>query len=73
MGHGGGTGRIPSTPASDGVDGLFLAGDWVAAPVPSALMERSVLTGRLAANEVLVDDGVREVGYSHVSGRGPLG
>ena len=62
----------PSTPASDGVDGLFLAGDWVAAPVPSALMERSVLTGRLAANEVLVDNGVREVGYSHVSPRGPL-
>jgi isorenieratene synthase len=63
---------FPATPASDGVEGLFLAGDWVAAPVPSALMERAVLTGRLAANEVLVRDGVREAGYSHVSGRGPL-
>lgn len=62
----------PQTPASDGVAGLYLAGDWVSAPVPSALMERSVLTGRLAANEILVGDGVREVGYSHVSGRGPL-
>lgn len=63
---------FPATPAADGVAGLFLAGDWVAAPVPSALMERSVLTGRLAANEILVGDGVREAGYSHVSGRGPL-
>jgi isorenieratene synthase len=61
-----------ATPAADGVAGLYLAGDWVAAPVPSALMERAVLTGRLAANEVLVGDGVREAGYSHVSGRGPL-
>jgi hypothetical protein len=34
-------------------------------------MERSVLTGRLAANECLVLDGVREVGYSHVSPLGP--
>lgn len=62
----------PQTPTTDGVAGLYLAGDWVSAPVPSALMERSVLTGRLAANEILVGDGVREVGYSHVSGRGPL-
>lgn len=61
-----------STPARDGVAGLFLAGDWVACASPSALMERSVLTGRLAANEILVGDGVREVGHSHVSGLGPL-
>jgi isorenieratene synthase len=63
---------FPGTAVADGVGGLFLAGDWVSAPAPSALMERSVLTGRLAANEVLVADGVREVGYSHVSGKGPL-
>ena len=63
---------FPATPASDGVAGLFLAGDWIAAPVPSALMERAVLTGRLAANEILVTDGVRESGYSHVSPLGPL-
>lgn len=63
---------FPTTPVEEGVRGLYLAGDWIAAPVPSALMERSVLTGRLAANEVLVGDGVREAAYSHVSGRGPL-
>ena len=63
---------FPATPAADGVDGLFLAGDWIAAPAPSALMERAVLTGRLAANEILVEHGVREAGYSHVSPLGPL-
>ena len=63
---------FPATPAGDGVDGLFLAGDWIAAPAPSALMERAVLTGRLAANEILVEHGVREAGYSHVSPLGPL-
>lgn len=63
---------FPTTPASDGVEGLFLAGDWVASAAPSALMERAVLTGRLAANEILVGAGVREAGYSHVTGRGPL-
>ena len=36
-----------------------------------ALMERAVLTGRLAANECLVADGVREAGYSHVTPLGP--
>jgi isorenieratene synthase len=62
---------FPDTPMREGLSNLVLAGDWVAAPVPSALMERSVLTGRLAANECLVLDGVREVGYSHVSPLGP--
>lgn len=69
-----GQGRVrpgPADLARAGAANLFVAGDWVSAPVPSALMERSVLTGRLAANECLVADGVREAGYSHVTPLGP--
>ena len=62
---------FPGTAVTDGVSNLLLAGDWVAAPAPSALMERAVLTGRLAANECLLADGVREAGYSHVTPLGP--
>lgn len=58
-------------PRDRGLANLFLAGDWVACVAPSALMERAALTGRLAANECLVADGVREAGYSHVSPFGP--
>ncbi len=54
-----------------GLANVSLAGDWVACAAPSALMERSVLTGRLAANECLLADGVREAGWSHVSSVGP--
>lgn len=63
---------LPTTARDEGLGNLLLCGDWVAAPVPSALMERSVLTGRLAANECLVADGVREAAYSHVTPLGPL-
>jgi isorenieratene synthase len=35
------------------VPGLTLAGDWVAAPFPCALMERSAATGIIAANAIL--------------------
>ncbi|MFN7149380.1 MAG: FAD-dependent oxidoreductase [Microthrixaceae bacterium] len=69
-----GQGRVrpfPQTPATDGLANLLLAGDWVQSAVPSALMERAVLTGRLAANECLIADGVREAAYSHVSPLGP--
>lgn len=62
----------PWTLREDGVTNLMLAGDWVQAPTPSALMERAVVTGRLAANECLLADGVRESGYQHVSPLGPL-
>jgi isorenieratene synthase len=62
---------FPHTPADDGLANLLLAGDWVQTTTPSALMERSVLTGRLAANECLLADGVREAAYSHVSPLGP--
>ncbi|GAA4107398.1 FAD-dependent oxidoreductase [Enteractinococcus coprophilus] len=41
-------------PAVDtGVPGLKLAGDWIRAPLPVALMERAATTGFLAANELL--------------------
>lgn len=36
-----------------GIPHLQLAGDWVAAPVPCALMERAAVTGVLAANNIL--------------------
>ena len=62
----------PESLAADGVTNLLLAGDWIDAPTPSALMERAAVTGRLAANECLVGDGIRESGYQHVSPHGPL-
>ena len=40
-----------------GVPGLTLAGDWVAAPFPCALMERAAATGIIAANTVLAARG----------------
>jgi isorenieratene synthase len=39
------------------VPGLTLAGDWVAAPFPCALMERAAATGILAANTILAARG----------------
>ena len=38
--------------------GLRLAGDWVHADFPTALMERAAATGVLAANDILVSEGV---------------
>ncbi len=38
---------------STGIPGLVLAGDWIRAPLPIALMERAATTGFLAANELL--------------------
>ena len=40
-----------------GVPGLTLAGDWVAAPFPCALMERAAATGIIAANTILAARG----------------
>ena len=39
------------------VPGLALAGDWVAAPFPCALMERAAVTGIIAANTILAARG----------------
>ena len=41
------------------IPGLVLAGDWVRADYPVALMERAATTGILAANRLLSDWGVR--------------
>lgn len=38
--------------------GLLCAGDWIASPVPGALMERAATTGVLAANAVLAESGL---------------
>ena len=48
-----------------------LAGDWINTQFPSALMERAVSTGRLAANEVLLKDHVRQVPLLVVNPKGP--
>ena len=52
--------------------GLRLAGDWVACDVPSALMERAAVTGVLAANDVLREEGVAPEPIRSVPPRGPL-
>lgn len=44
-----------------GIANLGLAGDWIRTPYPSALMERSVCTGRECANAILSEDNVRKV------------
>jgi isorenieratene synthase len=69
-------GLIKFRPYTDSLDKLnlknvFLAGDWVRTPFPSALMERAVSTGRLAANEILLRDHVRQASLTVVNPRGP--
>lgn len=55
-----------------GIDNLFFAGDWVKfESFPNALMERSVTTGREAANNILLKDGVRQVEIVGANPRGP--
>ena len=51
---------------------LFLAGDHVRLPVPAFLMEAAVVSGRLAANEILWREGLREIPISTVPLTGPL-
>ncbi len=66
-------------PASDfpqkvGADRLSLAGDWVHTDYPAALMEKSVSTGREAANLCLLNDNVRQAPLvvTHPEGPGLL-
>ncbi len=62
-----------TTPGVRGtVPGLTLAGDWVAAPVPSALMERAAVTGIGAANTILAERGYRTEPVWSVPPRGIL-
>ncbi len=54
------------------VPGLTLAGDWVATPFPSALMERAAATGITAANVILAAHGYRTEPVWSVPPRGIL-
>ncbi|MDB2447087.1 oleate hydratase [bacterium] len=55
-----------------GISNLLFAGDWVQFnEFPNALMERSVATGRLAANSILYMDGVRQATLYGASPKGP--
>lgn len=54
------------------VPGLRLAGDWVATPFPSALMERAAATGIGAANVILATHGYRTEPVWSVPPRGIL-
>jgi carotenoid phi-ring synthase / carotenoid chi-ring synthase len=62
-----------TTPAvRTAVPGLTLAGDWVATPFPSALMERAAATGIGAANVILAARGHRTEPVWSVPPRGIL-
>ena len=54
-------------------EGLALAGDFVGLPMPSALMERAVASGFLAANHLLAPDDVRPEPIRSIPRRGILG
>ena len=41
-------------------------------PVPAALMEAAVVSGRLAANAILHREGLKEIPISTVAPQGPL-
>jgi isorenieratene synthase len=53
--------------------GLALAGDFARLPMPSALMERAVASGFLAANHLLAHDDVRPEPVRSIPVRGILG
>ncbi len=55
-----------------GVPGLFLAGDWVKLPYPAMLMEAACLSGLLAANAILDEEGVQSVKVESVPLEGLL-
>ena len=59
------------TPRVLGIENLSFAGDWVRTDYPSALMERAVCTGREAANQILLDDRVRQAELEVTSSYGP--
>lgn len=58
--------------AENGLSSLYLAGDWIASnKIPTALMERAVMTGREAANHILLKDKVKQATIPGASQRGP--
>ncbi|MDX1390457.1 MAG: FAD-dependent oxidoreductase, partial [Acidobacteriota bacterium] len=54
-------------------EGVALAGDFVRLPIPSALMERAVASGFLAANHLLAAGGVKPEPLRCIPRRGLLG
>jgi len=69
-----GQGKIrPSSsfPIEAGCSNLLFAGDWVQTSFPSALMERATVTGRIAANHILIKEKIRQVPIKKCSNRGP--
>jgi isorenieratene synthase len=65
-------GRASTPGVRTAVPGLTLAGDWVATPFPSALMERAAATGIGAANAILAARGYRTEPVWSVPPRGIL-
>ncbi len=61
----------PGVPTSH--EGLALAGDFVRLPIPSALMERAVASGFLAANHLLAPYGVKPEPIRSIPRRGLFG
>ena len=61
----------PGVPTPHG--GIALAGDFVRLPIPSALMERAVASGFLAANHLLAPQGVRPEPIRSIPRRGLFG
>ena len=45
---------------STGIEGLYLAGDWVKLPVPAMLMEASATSAIYAVNEILRNERLQE-------------
>ena len=56
-----------------GLPGVVLAGDFVRLPIPTALMERAVASGYLAANTLLAPQGIRPEPIRSVPLSGLLG
>ncbi|MEE4270359.1 MAG: FAD-dependent oxidoreductase [Thermoanaerobaculales bacterium] len=54
-------------------EGVALAGDFVRLPIPSALMERAVASGFLAANHLLAPQGIRPEPIRSIPRRGLFG
>ncbi|MFK7827463.1 MAG: FAD-dependent oxidoreductase [Oligoflexales bacterium] len=54
-----------------GIRNLLYCGDWVRLDFPAALMEKAVVSGRLASNHILLRDGVKQAAYQKTAGIGP--
>lgn len=66
-------GMARERPTTDtGIEGLFLAGDWVKTPLPAMLMEAAYSSGLLATNRILEREGLRTHPVYSVPRRGLL-